>query len=314
MGSFAPPQYMENLRENKVKAGQAVHVEKDNGACALLTGNWGYGQPAASAAMDMAIERAAKFQVAAVGVSQLFHIGRLADYALMAAEQGMIGMVFTSAGGFSSLVAPFGGNERRMSTNPMAFAFPHQQPYPVVFDFASCALAEGKFRVMRDGHLAAPKGVLVDKHGNPSTHPPDLYDGGAILPLGGDQGYKGYMLNFLMEVLGGLLTGGGFMGKPGNQPFNNCSLMIALNVSAFREVSIFQQEMSALIEYLKATRSPPGGEVLAPGEKEARSEKSRREGGIPLAKTTIERMQAELERYRVVVDLMDEAAPYVEQA
>ncbi len=309
-GFIRAPQYMENLRENKVKSGQTVRFEKDHGACALLDGCWGYGQPAASAAMRIAIERATKFQVASVGVSQLFHIGRLADYALMAAEQGMIGMVFTSAGGGSSLVAPFGGNQRRMSTNPMAFAFPSQQPYPVVFDFASCALAEGKFRVMRDGNVPAPTGVLIDKNGEPSIHPPDLYDGGAILPLGGDQGYKGYMLNFLMETLGGLLTGGGFVGMKRDAPFNNCSFMIVVNVRAFRDLAAFQQEMGMLIKYLQATRSAPNNEVLAPGEKEARTEKIRKAKGIPLAQTTIERMQAELDRYRVKINLINQATVY----
>jgi uncharacterized oxidoreductase len=303
-GIIRIPRYMGWVRDGTIHPGRPVDILRDNGSTVVLTGNRGYGHVVATEGMQVAIERARAHRLAAVGVTDLSHIGRLADYAVMASEAGMIGMVFTATGGFSRLVAPFGGAERRMSTNPMAVGFPSDREFPVVFDFATSAYAEGKFRVFSEGGVPTPPGVLIDKDGRPSTDPDDLYDGGAILPLGGDQGYKGYLLNFMMEVLGGLLTGGGFLGREEEPPFNNCSLMIVLDVAAFRELPAFKAELERLIAFLKDTRVDEGGEVLYPGEKEERKERERRVKGIPLAGTTVGKLAEEMATYGVPGDLL----------
>lgn len=289
-------QYMEMLREGQIQPGRRMHIVRDEGATVLVHGDWGYGQTIAYEATELAISRAREHRVANVGMSQLNHIGRLAAYAQRIAEEGLIGMVFTAAGGFSSLVAPYGSNERRLSTNPIAAAFPSNRAHPIVFDFATSAYAEGKFRVMRDGGISAPEGILIDSEGQPSTNAEDLYTGGAILPVGGKQGYKGYLLAFLVEVLAGLLTGGGHSNHQQAERFNNCSLLWAIDVSAFRGLAEFQQELEDLIAYLKASRSAPGEEVLYPGEKEARISEKRRREGLPLAQTTVEAIQGEMDR------------------
>jgi len=95
------------------------------------------------------------------------------------------------------------------------------------------------------------------------------------------------------------------VGKEDKPLFNNCSLMIVLNVTAFRALPDFKAELERLIAYLKASRVAPGGEVLYPGEKEARSEAQRRAKGVPLAETTIAKIQAEMERYGVPGALLE---------
>lgn len=302
-GVIRIPRYMGWVRDGTIQPGQKVDFLRDNGSTAVLTHHRGYGQTGANAAVKVAIERAREFQIAAVGVTDLTHIGRLADYAEMAAEEGMIAMIFTATGGFSKLVAPYGGATRRMSTNPIAVGFPSDREYPLVFDMATSAYAEGKFRVFMEGGVQTPEGVLLNPDGKPSTDPNDLYAGGAIRPLGGDQGYKGYLLNFLVEVLGGLLTGGGFVGNEENPPFNNCTMFIVLNVATFRELPAFKSEMEQFIAYLKDTPPLGGGEVLYPGEKEARIRQDRSANGIPLAETTIGNIQEEMFTYGVSGDL-----------
>ena len=318
-GVIRIPRYLGWVRDGTIRPGARTGFLRDNGSTAVLTGNRGYGQVAADEAMRVAVARAREHHVVAIGVTDLTHIGRLADYAVTAAEAGMIALVFTSTGGYSRIVAPFGGEERRMSTNPMAVAFPSRRDSgresPVVFDFASSAFAEGKFRVFADAAVPAPEGVLIDSEGRPTTDAEDLYRGGAILPLGGRQGHKGYLLNFLMEVLGGLLTGGGFVGKEEAPPFNNCTMMIVLNVAAFRGLPAFTSELEQLIAHLKATRPAEDGkggtegEVLYPGELEARMETKRRAEGIPLARATVEKIQAELDHYGVETNLMTHGRP-----
>lgn len=292
-------QYMDNLRAGVIKPGQKVEIVKDNGSTAVLTGHRGFGQTIANEAMKIAIQRAKEHNLAAIGVRDLNHVGRLADYVTLAAQQNLIGLMWTSTGGFSHLVAPHGAFQRRMSTNPFAAAFPSDRQDPVVFDFATSAYAEGKFKVMRDAGAQMPPNVLLDKEGRPSTNPHDLYAGGAIRPLGGDQGYKGYLLNFLVEVLGGILTDGGYLGKTEQPLFSNSSLMILINVAVYRALPDFKRELEGLIGYLKGAQSAPGGHVLAPGEKEVRIEQERSAQGIPLAAATVAGIQWELDHFKI---------------
>ena len=313
-GIIRIPRYMMWLRDGMIVPNQHTDIIRDNGATVLLSGHRGYGQVAATETVELAIERARTHQIAAVGVTDLAHIGRLADYCLMGAEAGMVTMLFTSTGGYSKLVAPYGGSDRRMSTNPIAAAFPSDREHPVVFDLATSAYAEGKFRVMVEGKVPAPDGVLFDPEGNPSNDPEDLYRLGAIMPLGGAQGYKGYLLNFLVEVLGGLLTGGGFVGKETDPPFNNCTMMLLLNVTAFRELPAFKEELNAFIDFLKQSRPDATGGVMYPGEKEVKYEAKRTADGVPLAATTVANLQGEMDRYGVSGDLASSGTPSNEPA
>ena len=299
-------QYMEALRGGVIQPGRKAEMVLDSGSTAVLKGNRGFGQTIATEAMRVAITKAKEFNLAAVGVTDLHHVGRLADYVVLAAQQDLVALMFTATGGFNPLVAPYGGSARRMATNPFAAAFPSDRESPIVMDFASSTYAEGKFRVMRDAGGHMPPNVLLDKDGKPSVDPNDLYGGGAIRPLGGDQGYKGYLLNFLIEVLGGILTDGGYMGKEEKPPFNNSSLMIVLNVAFYRALPDFKQELEGLIAYLKGTREAEGQHVLYPGEKEALMEQKRRAAGIPLPKTTVEELQFELDHFKVGGNLLSQ--------
>jgi uncharacterized oxidoreductase len=125
-------QYMDTLRSGVIKTGRKAEVVRDHGSTAVLKGNRGFGQTIATEAMQVAIAKAKEYNLAAVGVTDLHHIGRLADYVVLAARQDLVALMFTSTGGFSHLVAPFGGNERRMSTNPFAAAFPSGREWPIV--------------------------------------------------------------------------------------------------------------------------------------------------------------------------------------
>ncbi|HKI99225.1 MAG TPA: Ldh family oxidoreductase [bacterium] len=304
-GTIRVHQYLERLRKGMIRPGQQLTPLREVGPTAVYSANRGYGQVGATLAMEQAIARARTANAAAVGLTDVNHIGRLADYAIMASEADMIGMVLTSSGGFSRIVAPFGSNEGRISTNPMAVAFPSDRPSPVVLDMATSAWANGKFKVMIDNKWAAPEGLLFDKQGRPTTDPSELYEGGAIRPLGAEQGYKGTLLAVWVEILAGMLTGGGVVGSHNEGVTNNTTMMIALNVAAFRELPAFKAELEQLIAYLKATRPAPGGEVLWPGELEARVEAQRRAEGIPLAEDTVRDLQDELTRYGVATRLAD---------
>ena len=304
-GIIRIPTYMRMLRYDLIKPGVTPEFIRDNGPTALINGNRSYGQVGAEKAMTVAIEKALKHGIAGVGVTNLAHIGRLADYANSASRANCLALVITSCGGVSSLVAPFEGLARRMATNPIALGIPSDREYPIVMDMATSVFAEGKLRVMLAAGKPAPEKALLDKDGNPTTNPADFYAGGALLPLGGVQGYKGYLLNFMVEVLAGLLTGGGYAGGNDKAPFNNCTLMIVIDVQKFRELPLFKSELESMIKFLKDTPVAEGKEVLYPGEKEFRREKAVLKSGVPLADQTVKAIQEELDRYQVPLHLAD---------
>lgn len=304
-GIIRIPMYMNMLRRNLIIPGAIPDFIHDNGPTALINGHRSYGQVGAEKAMTTAIEKALKYGISGVGVTNLAHIGRLADYANSASRAGCLALVFTSCGGVASLVAPFEGLSRRMATNPIALGIPSDREYPIVMDLATSVFAEGKLRVMLAAGKPAPEKTLIDKDGNPTTNPADFYDGGALLPLGGDQGYKGYLLNFMVEVLAGILTGGGYAGGDDKAPFNNCTLMIVIDVQQFRDLTLFKSELETMIKFLKDTPVAEDKEVLYPGEKEFRYEQAVMKTGVPLADKTVQAIQEELDRYNVLVHLAE---------
>ena len=304
-GTIRIPTYMTALRDNLIKPGAIPEVVRDNGSTALINGNRSYGQVGAEKAMTVAIEKALEHGIAAVGVTNLAHIGRLADYANSASQAGCLSLVFTSGAGVSWLVAPFEGLARRMATNPIAMGIPSDREYPIVMDMATSVFAAGKLRVMLAAGKSAPEKTLIDKDGNPTTNPADFFSGGALLPLGGVQGYKGYLLNFMVEVMAGLLTGGGHVGGDSNARFSNSTLMIVIDVQKFRELPVFKFELENMIKFLKDSPVVEGGEVLYPGEKEFRNEQAVLKSGVPLADQTVKAIDEELDRYKVPIRLAD---------
>jgi LDH2 family malate/lactate/ureidoglycolate dehydrogenase len=208
------------------------------------------------------------------------------DYPLMAAHAGFIGLMTADSGKTSKAVAPFGGRVARLGTNPICIALPSDLDGPVFIDMATSAVAAGKLGVARNRKQQIPVGWIVDKEGRSTTDPNAYYAGGAILPVGGDQGHKGYGLSFMVEVLSGILTGLGFGIDP-KGPHNDGVFMAVFAVDAFRPLDEFKREIADFVQYVKETPPAEGfKEVLYPGEIEYRTEQQRRRDGIPIEDET----------------------------
>jgi uncharacterized oxidoreductase len=278
---------------NRIKLGQIVpnatyEVEHETPTTARVNGNWGFGFVVTEKAMRLAIEKAKKHNVAAVTVRYQSHIGRLADYSMMAAEEGMIGLITADSGAGRKSVVPFGGKKVRLGTNPISIAVPSNQEAPVFLDMATSVVASGKIGVARARMKEVPEGWILDPDGNPSTDPFDVPRGGGILPLGGDQGHKGFGLSFMVEMFSGILTSIGygtdlaaFEARHGIDHRHNDGCFIAVfNVEAFRPLEEFREEVSGFAEFVKT--SPPSSVVGVqhPGEPEYLCELKLREEGI----------------------------------
>ena len=288
-GAIRIVQYVNAIERGELKPGAEIKVVRETRSSALLNGNWGFGQVVAKRAMEIAIEKATESSVGTVCAFNLYHIGRLADYTAMALQKDMIGIVMANS---RKSVAPHGGRERLLSTSPLSYAFPTGEENPFILDIATSVCAEGKVRVRLHKGENLPDGCIIDKDGNPSNAPKDLYQGGAILPLGGDSlGYKGFGLALVVETLSGILSGAGCAyeaEKKGNGVFFQ-----ALDIESFMPIDEFKRRSDNLIQAVKSSKLRPGfDEILIPGEPELRTEKKRLEEGVYVPEKTWEELKS----------------------
>lgn len=276
-GAMRLPSYVELVRSSQIQPSARATVVNRLGGKAEIDGAWGWGQPAARLAVDNAVELASKNAVSAVTIRRCNHIGRLGEYVEKISASGMIGIAMCNA---EPVVAPFGGRTRLLGTNPIAFAAPRSESEPpLMIDFATATVAEGKLRVARDsGDMISP-GLIIDSEGRPSLDPRDFYLGGALLPFGG---HKGYGLSMMAEILGGVLSGTGFSSSPEYRGGNG-TIVVALDISAFLPLGAFVGQSHALSSTIKASPPVEGSrEVLVPGEPEALARVSRQRYGVSL--------------------------------
>jgi hydroxycarboxylate dehydrogenase B len=287
-GVMRIPQYAQAIQSALVRPGASIEIVKESPSTALMNGHWGLGQVVARRAMELAIRKAKETRVSSVGAYDLYHVGRLADYTRMAAEQDFAAIMMVNGGGASPIVAPFGGTAGRLSTNPISIAFPTGGPVPFLLDMATSVVAEGKVRVKRHRGERTPDGWLLDNQGRPTTDPNALYQEprGAILPLGGSAGHKGFGLAMVVEILGGVLARAWYA-RPGANRFSNGTFIVVIDISAFVDPGRFRTEIDDLLAYVKSAPTAPGVEaILYPGEPEAMEQQRRERDGVPFEDET----------------------------
>ena len=236
----------------------------------------------------MAIDKAKTTGVAAVALRNTSHVGRIGAYPLQAARAGLIGLAFVNAGQLGRQIAPYGGLDGKLSTNPLAFAAPRRQGDPIMVDMTTSVVAEGKIRVYNNRGDKLPDGWIIDHQGRPTNDPADYLDDprGAILPLGGPVSYKGYCLGMMVEVLGGALGGQGCAAGEKVMSSNGV-LFTAYNIEHFTDPQQFFDEIDTLVQHVHTSRIDPQiGEIILPGEPEFRTKRQRQAEGIPIDPTT----------------------------
>lgn len=296
-GIILIPTYIDRIKAGHIVPKAPWVITQETATTTVIDGNWGFGYAVTDRAMRHTIEKAKTQNVAAATVFRQSHIGRLASYPLVAAGEGMIAMITADSGRSPKHVAPFGGAKARLGTNPICFAVPSNLEGPLVFDMATSAAAAGKINVATARGDQVPQGWLIDAEGRPSTDPKVLKSGGALLPLGGSEGYKGTGLAAIVEILSGLLTGLGFGIEPSGRHNDGCFIAV-FNVAAFRDLNTFKQEVTEFAQYLKATPPAQGfTEVFYPGEVEFRKEKDRRANGVPIEDATWAKLRDLAEGY-----------------
>lgn len=275
--------YHDWVAKGHIVPGAPVTVVDETETTAVLDGHMTLGHVAATRAVELAIDKARKMRVSAVGVRNLSHIGRAGAYPEMAAEQGMICLAFVCAQGMGRLVTPFGGIARRIGTNPISAAFPYPGRDPILLDFATSTVAANKIRVASERESSTGEGWMLDESGQPTTDPADFSERpGMILPLGGDQGHKGYGLAVMVDLLSGILAGAG-TAIVSSDRLNNGTFFITLDPGAFVASEAYAQQVAALADYLRETPTAPGApKVMVPGDFESEHRRARERDGIDI--------------------------------
>ena len=278
-GVIRVPRYVGLLKDGGVHAGRTPELVTDGGAFALLDAHFGFGQTAGPVAVAEGIARARQHGVAVVALRHSGHLGRIGEWAERAAAAGLVSIHFVNVSG-SLLVAPFGGVDRRFSTAPFAAAVPVAGGPPLVLDFATSFVAEGKVLVASKGGKSLPEGSLIEPDGTLSQSPDTLYSGrGAIRAFGE---HKGSGLAFMCELLAGALTGSGCAGPP-PKPFCNGMLSITISPDIGGSAEGFAAEVRSYLDFYASARpAEPGGTVLAPGDLERATRTRRLAEGVPL--------------------------------
>jgi uncharacterized oxidoreductase len=281
------PRYVTSLAEGMLQLNTHAKLVRDVGAVLTVEGGQGFGQVVAYEAMQIGIERAQKLGVAAVGLRNAHHIGRIGHWAEQCARAGLVSFHFANVAG-NPFVAPSGGIDRRIGTNPFCAAFPRDGRPPLVLDFATAGIAVGKTRVAYNKGETVPPGNLIDHEGLSTIEPKVMYEEplGSLLCFGG---HKGFGLAAMCEIFGGALSGGFTTHKRTliqNSAILNSMLSVIVDPRAF-DAPDAQAEADAFVEWVKASPLAPGVEkIYVPGEPELARRAERRATGIPVDPTT----------------------------
>lgn len=275
------PRYVYNHGTGDLLVDRDAELVLDKGSVLLVDGQQGFGQVVARQATQMGIERAKTSGLACVGSRNNYHIGRVGSYGEQCAAAGLISIHFVNVVGHQPFVAPWGGRDKRMQTNPFCCAIPTKGD-PIVLDMATSAIALGKARVARMKGVPVPDGSVFDAQGNPSNDPNVLEQGGALGPFGQ---HKGYGLALICELLGGGLAGEWTMSdidKQKDSTINNM-LMFIVDPDVFGGVEYFEREVEAMSAWLKSAAPAAGNDkVRLPGDPERESALTRGIEGIPI--------------------------------
>ena len=287
-GALVVPPYLELLRKGDVRGGVPLRILSETASFLGTDGELGFGQVQCRRLVDLVCDKAEVVGLAGGTIVRCGHIGRLGEWAEQAARRGCASLISVNDNGVITHVAPPGGLDARISTNPIGVGAPTGGE-PLVLDISTSAVANGKMRVARAAHEPVPEGWLQDAEGNPTTDPfaPLATPRATLLPFGGDQAYKGFGLGLLFDILVGGLSGGYCPPAPsGTVEWNNV-LFVAWHPGRCAGTDHFREQADKLIAYVRESRRKPGVDAITlPGDRSAGIREKRLREGIPLAEDT----------------------------
>jgi len=279
--------YIGWIKSGRVNAKANIKVLQRSQSTALVDGDDGIGHLVMTYATNLAIELARATGIGWVGVRNSNHAGAAGIYPEMCVQQDMVGIY--AAVSTLNHMAPWGGAEALMGTNPIAIGIPAGKEAPVLLDIATSVSSFGNIRQHLARNEPLQEGWVVhSKTGEPITDPKKVGEG-VLLPIGG---HKGSGLALMIGLLAGVLNGAAFgrevvdPNAPGNDPTNTGQLIIAVDVSRFISPEVFAAEMDRHLKDLASSPTLPGFDsIRLPGSdrRKRRADRSANGARLPAA-------------------------------
>ena len=263
-GIFRLPQYVANLRSGRATANAEIRVVREAPATALVDGGNALGTLVMARATEVAIAKAGTAGSAWVGVRMSNHAGAASVWAAAMLPHDMIGLYL--AVGTNTFMAPTGGFERLLGTNPLAIAVPALEEPPVVVDMATSVAANGKIQMARQRGEPIPEGWIIDRDGRPITDP-NRADEGSLLPVGD---YKGYGLSLMIALIAGTLNDAATGRTASNQSgaSNTGQAVCAISIRRFGDPTAFKRRVDTVVREIRGSGRLPGVDAIRlPGER-----------------------------------------------
>lgn len=274
-------EYIGLLEKRELRSGVELQVMTETPALLACDGGLGFGQVHMRRLLKKLVPKARENGVVTGTVRNCGHIGRLAEWVEVLARDGLAGILSVNDNGVLKCVAPPGGIEPRISTNPLAIGVPTGNE-PLVLDISTSVVANGKIRVAQVSGSECPDGWLLDSEGRPTNNPNDRFTDppGSILPMGG---YKGFGLGLLLDVLIGGLSGGQCPpASDGSVECNNV-LLVVFDPEQFHGADAFRREADRLIEFVRSSPLQHDADAIRlPGDRSAALRKQRIDSGVPI--------------------------------
>jgi uncharacterized oxidoreductase len=277
--------YVKQLRKGELVSGADLTVLAETESLLVTDANFGFGMVQAEHLIGRLVPKAKQQGIACGTTRRCGHLGRMGEWAERIARQGLAGLVTVNDNGVLQCVAPPGGTQPRISTNPISIGVPTGEE-PLILDISTSVVANGKVLVVHKAGKQCPPGWLLDSEGNPTTDPSVRFRDprGTLLPMGGEQqGYKGFGLGLLLDVLVGGLSGGNCPPAPEGASLTNNALFVLWDPDRFCGSEHFVGEADRLVQYVRDVRRKPGVEkIRLPGDHSLETARQRRNEGIPL--------------------------------
>ena len=292
--------YLERIRAGGINVDPDIRVLADRPSSAQVDGDNGLGQVVMTRVTDLAIAKAGATGVGVVGALRSNHAGAAGLYALRAAEAGMVGIYLAVAN--ANGMAPWGGRNPLLGTNPLAIAVPGERS-TFLLDMATTATSHGTIKTYRDAGRAMPEGWVVGADGEPITDPGRAEEG-QLVPMGG---YKGAGLTIAIGLLAGVLNGAAFGSDVIDHrvdlatPTNTGQLLLVVAADVFRPLADAVGGVEAALSELRRSDGPEGEPLRLPGDASAAAWAHACEHGIELPAPVWRRLTDEAERCGVAL-------------
>ena len=263
-GAAILPSHVDRIKRGGYNLSPDFKVLKESCAFAVIDGDNAFGPVSAKYCLDYGIDKCKESGVFTVFSRNNNTFGPAFYYSLKAAEQGYIAFICSNS---PAQMAPMGGKEKLLGTNPFAMVIPVPDGDPIMVDMATSVVAKSKFKEYKNAGKELPVGWALDVDGNPTTDPDEAMQG-LIQPMAG---FKGYAISMLIDIVSGVLSGAAFLGNVGRfYSSDNGSMNVGFYITIMDPHQILGDEydmvMKEYVSTVRNSKSREGSRICLPGD------------------------------------------------